>query len=425
MKQQRHLLWLALGIWLLLLLPVTQAAPAEDFTKVTLKNGMVLRYKVMKDKPLVSIYAFFPVGMNQEKEKGIAHLLEHLVFRGGSGYSFQDIADNTSRQGGYFNGFTSFTATAYNYVVPKENFEHALKIFNGSIWKTDFTESTVALERKIVLQELDLDYSQRYQYYPIFRYFYPEFRYSKATVEAITTQNLLEFHQRYYQPGNATYVLAGDFDPKQLIGALEKLSNGYGATQTSPVSLQEFSLPQQDVVESRNLYPYQFQVMMSYEFASLKPEERLLLKFLSYIYGYDSKIDYQRNEYKVYNAITRSVGKKDYFGIYYLERNHPYSDEAFNQEKLNIQKFFRQFEQLDFNKEMRNFIQEIKLEIASSQQSPADAVEYEVQRLINPDNITTDALPILKKLTAKDLKRLLETRFSQSPTSWVLVKTTR
>ncbi|HEY8463371.1 MAG TPA: insulinase family protein, partial [Bacillota bacterium] len=112
------------------IVPAVTAAPRENFEKIVLKNGITVMYKLMKDQPLVSMYAVFPVGTRQEKEKGIAHLMEHLVFRGGSEYTYQDIAKATFWEGGHFNGFTSFYATSYNYVVPKESFDTAFKVFN-------------------------------------------------------------------------------------------------------------------------------------------------------------------------------------------------------------------------------------------------------------------------------------------------------
>jgi predicted Zn-dependent peptidase len=426
-NKKKSLVWLVLAFVLLSNTFLIEAAskPKENFTKVTLKNGLTLMYKTMKDQPMVSMYGVFPIGMSQEKEKGIAHLLEHLVFRGGSGYTFGDITGVTNKAGGQYNGFTSFFATSYNFVVPKEKFATAFKIFNGCIWKPQLLDTEIALEKKIVVHELDMDYSDRYQYYPVFHYFFPEFRYTQETVAAISTQDIKEFHQNYYQPGNVTYIMAGDFDPKLVMAELENITNGYAAQTVPPTTVQPFGLPRQDVVESRNLYPYHYQMMMAYEFSDLTPSERMILKLLSYIYGYDSKIDYLKNDYKIYNMITRSVGNKDYFGNYYLERNHPYSDQAFNEEKANLQKYFRQAKKIDFKKELHNLIEQVKMEVIQSQESAENAVSYEVQRLTNPDNLTIDSLPVLEKLTEKDLDRVIDKYFTKTPTTWILVKTTK
>jgi len=425
MKKQHGLLGFSVltMFCLCLLSPHSIAAPRGKFTKVTLKNGLTVLYQVMKNKPMVSMNVVFPIGMNQEKEKGIAHLIEHLVFRGGGNYTFKEIAGVTIKKGGYFNGFTSFNNTAYNYVVPKDSFVDAIKVFNASIWQTSLTKEAVALEKKIVLHELDMDYAQRYQYYPVFKYFYPEFSYNKVTVNAINLQNLQDFHRKYYQPQDATYVITGDFNPKPLLEELAKLQNGFGAQPDSKAILKEFSLPEKDVVESRNLYPYQYQLLMSYEFNGLTPKEQLILKLLANIYAYDGKINYQRNEYQIYNAISRNVGKKDFFGIYYLERKHRYDATELNSKKASMQKYFREFKQIEFKKEINNLQDMIELAAAKSQASPESAAEYEVQRLVNMDELMIDSLPILKSLKAKDLEAFCTKYFSQPPKCWILVKT--
>lgn len=422
MVEKGKFIWL--GLLLLLVIapfPTLAAAKEElEFTKVNLKNGISLKYKVIKDEPLVSMYAIFPIGMNKEKTKGIAHLMEHLVFRGGSDYGFEDIAAVTSRAGGYFNGFTSFDITAYNYVAPKKNFEEAFKVFNGSIWNTNLSETMIELERKIVVHELDMDYTERLPYYPIFRYFYPEIGYTKETVAAISSQDLHEFHQTYYQPENATYILAGDFDPQMVIAQLEQIANGFGKKETPKEDLVEFSLPDGEVIENNNIYPYHYQLLMGYEIEGISEADRMILKLLAYNYGLNYRIDYYKNQYKFYYTITRTLGEKEFFGIYYLERDQEFSNENLAAEKERMLNFFRQFKKGNFQEQLTNFIELIELEYTSSAKSAVDAVEYEVQR-IQKDSITVDDLPVLKKLSIKDLERVMDRYFNKPPKTWIIV----
>lgn len=424
MADKRRFLWLGL-LLIMFMTPLTTHAASQDeldFKEVVLNNGIKLKYKILKGEPLVSMYSVFPIGMNQEKTKGIAHLMEHLVFRGGAGYNFGDIAANTTRKGGYFNGFTSFSATAYNYVVPKENFQEAFKIFNGSIWNTDLSEAMVALERRIVVHELDMDYAERLSFEPVFRYFYPEITYTKETVDSITPQDLQEFHQDFYQPENATYILAGDFDLEAVIAELEQVTNGFGRREVRQENLNEFSLPAGDWIEARNIYPYHYQLLMAYEMEGLSEADRMVLKLLAYSFGFNHRIDYYNNEYKFYYLLSRTLGNKEFFGIYYLERDRQFSEADLLKEKERMLSFFRQFKKVDFKKVLANFIELIELERVSSAKSPVEAVEYEVQRLTNPDNVTIDDLPVLKKLTEKDLERVMAEYFNKPPQTWILVK---
>lgn len=406
-------------------LPI-QAATDRGFTRVTLKNGLTVIYKVMKNQPQISINAIFPIGFSSEKEKGISHLHEHLVFRGGSEYSFDDIARVTIRDGGQFSGSTGFTATQYNFVVSKENFMQALKIFNDSVWNTNTSESAVALEKKIVLHELDMDYSLRYQYYPILHYLMPEFGYPEAalTYAAINSTDLQKYHRTYYQPENATYILAGDFDPLSMLSELEKISNGYGKGEDIKPEIQVFDIPAQDVEESRNIYPYHYQTMLAYEFDQMPEKDRMVLYLLSLMYGMDYKINYERNEYNYYYVFYRHLGNKNYFGIYYVERNHPFDPEQFKQQKANMLKYFREFKKIDLKQVLENLNQMVELEEAQSQESAESAAQYEVNRLIDPDFITSNNVSLFKKITVKDLERVIDQYFNQPPRTWILVKNT-
>jgi predicted Zn-dependent peptidase len=422
----RGLIWILLLVFVLLG-SVVSAAPRKGkglFEKKVLENGITVLYKTMKDQPKISMYAVIPVGTNYEEsnKKGIAHLLEHLIFRGHGDYTFKDVMEVTSRQGGYFNGFTSFYTTTYNYVVPKEQFEQAFKTFNASLWEPAFESHNVEMEKQIIVHELDLSYSSRYPYYPVIRYFYPEMFHSKETLAGISASDLKAFHQNYYQPQNVTFIIAGDFEPQKVFDELAKVKNGFGAKEVPKVETKMISLPRGEVVETRNLYPFKYQVLMAYELEGLTAKERMVLKLLSFIYGMDFKVDYLKEQYKIYNVVTRTVGNKDFFGIYYLERNNPFSPEEYAKEKQNLKDYFEEFKKIDFKRAVQNLIGLILLEEIYSQATPEDVVEYEVARLTNPDNISVEAIDILKKLTPKDLESVINKYFQAEPTAWILVK---
>jgi predicted Zn-dependent peptidase len=424
MTRRQNFLWLVMAAMLALTSVNAEAKPKEAFRQVTLKNGLHLKYRVMKGTPVVSMAAVIPIGMNYLEKKSIAHLLEHMIFRGSGEYSFPDILDITSRQGGTFSGFTTLYATTYNYVVPNDRFEKAFRVFNSTIWSAALAEPNVALEQKIVLHEADMNYVSRLPGYPLLRYFYPEHSDTPETVYAISVQDLKDFYQSYYQPIHATYIMAGDFDPKPVIDVLEQVKNVYGesAKKISDSVMTHFDLPRQDIVEELNLYPYYYQVLFAYEYSDLSPAERMVLKTLGYLFGYSQRIDYEKNRTREFYAVTRSFGNKDYFGLYYLERNQPFDEESYTDVKANLLKFIRQFKKVDLKKALKDLAFQVELEKTISVQSAADAVEYEIQRLIDPDSITADSLKILKKLSQRDLERLLDKCFTHPPTTCILVK---
>ncbi len=425
MNKRIALFWALIAILMILTpLRAAKASTQEGFKKITLSNGLTLNYKIMKDQPMISMYAVVPIGMNREREKGIAHLLEHMIFRGGGGYNFVDVMNVTNRQGGTFSGFTTFYATTYNYVVPKDKFDEAFNVFNANLWSSNLAASDLALEKKIVLHESEMSYSQRLSFYPVIKYFYPETNYSEATVNAITDSELKEFYQSYYQPDNVTYFMAGDFDPNIVIKRLQQLKNVYGEKEVPVSAIKEYELPQKVIVESRNIYPYQYQIMLAYEFDGLDQSERMVLKVLSYLYGYNFRIDYEKNEFKDYYLVTRSIGNKEYFGLYHSESTHPYEESSLTEVKTALLKLLRQFKKTDLSKERKVMTKLVKIEQLDSNKTAAASVEYEVQRLIDPENITVDSLEILEKLQNKDLEKVIEKCFAQPPKATIIIKST-
>jgi predicted Zn-dependent peptidase len=400
------------------------AKPKDTFQQVTLKNGLKLMYRVMKGEPTVSMCAVIPIGMNYTGKKSIAHLTEHMIFRGSEIYSFSDILNVTSRQGGTFSGFTTFKATTYNFVVPQANFDAAFQVFNSMLWSATLKEHDFTLEQKIVLHEADMNYASRLPGYSVLRYFYPEHSDTPETVYGIAAQDLKDFYQSYYQPANATYIMAGDFQPEAVIAELERLKNVYGESskKISDSIIKEFELPQGEIVAEKNLYPYHYQVLLGYQFSGLSPADRMVLQILGYLYGSTYRIDYQKNEFQKYYVLNRSVGDRDYFGMYYLERNHPYHEESVQQSKANLLKFIRQFRKVDLKKARKNMAFLVELERIQSERSAAGAVEYELQRLTETENITVDSLAVLNKLSQRDLERVINKYFVQPPTTCVIVK---
>jgi len=280
------------------------------------------------------------------------------------------------------------------------------------------------LEQKIVVHEAEMNFASRLTMYPVLHYFYPENNDTVTTVNAITHQDLKDYYQSFYQPSNITYIIAGDFQPDTVIAALKQAKNIYGPSdiKISDVTIKGFDLPHQAVVEKRNIYPYQFQILLAYKFKGLSPEERLVLRVLSYLYGETNRIDYEHNELRDYYVAMRSVGNEDFFGLYYLEKDRPYNEQICNQEKANLLKFIRQFKKADFKKQLKMVTFQVNLERAQSNDSTENAVDYELQRLTDPEDITVDTLKILNKLNNKDLTRVIDKCFSEPPSLSVLVK---
>src|SRR5712692_12116575 len=118
------------GFLLSLAVTVDRPATASDITRATLKNG--LRVVIVRNTlaPVVTTEINYLVGSNEAPEgfPGMAHALEHMMFRGSPGLSSAQLSNLIAAMGGNFNAATQQTVTQYFFSVPASDLEIALNV---------------------------------------------------------------------------------------------------------------------------------------------------------------------------------------------------------------------------------------------------------------------------------------------------------
>ena len=125
--------------------------------KVTeLENGIRVVSDKMESVESVSLGAWFAVGTRNEQEdvNGVAHLLEHMAFKGTKRRSSVEIAEEIELVGGYLNAYTSREQTAYYAKVLKDDTGLAIDILGDILQNSTFEEQELKRERGVVLQEI-------------------------------------------------------------------------------------------------------------------------------------------------------------------------------------------------------------------------------------------------------------------------------
>lgn len=205
-----------------------------SWTFGTLPNG--LRYAVKKnDVPAgqVAIRVRIDAGALNEadNERGFAHLIEHLSFRGSTFVPDGEAKRIWQRFGVSFgsdsNATTSATQTAYVLDLPNVTpaaLDESVKILSGMMRAPRITEAALTAERAIVLAEMREGSGAQAQFGDAQReHFFQGQRLAKRptigvpeTLQSATAPALQAFHKRWYRPENAVVVMAGDMDPAKL-----------------------------------------------------------------------------------------------------------------------------------------------------------------------------------------------------------------
>src|SRR5262245_31279826 len=201
--------------------------PQMTFRDRTLPNGLRVLSVVDKSSPSVAINVWYHVGSKDDpnQRSGFAHLFEHIMFKSTKNMKAEMMDRLTEDVGGQNNAFTADDVTVYWEVVPSHYLETLLWAEADRLAGLTVDEENFHSERAVVQEE----YRQSVLAPPYGKFFYAlqtksftTHPYKRPTIgsiedlDAATIENVRKFHETYYRPDNATLVVVGDFDPRQL-----------------------------------------------------------------------------------------------------------------------------------------------------------------------------------------------------------------
>ncbi|OGB84643.1 hypothetical protein A3F66_00050 [candidate division TM6 bacterium RIFCSPHIGHO2_12_FULL_32_22] len=218
---------------IILLLTVTAVNGIPEFKEYTLKNGLKVVVQPSPNTPDVSIKLYYHVGSKDEKEseKGLAHLLEHMIFKGTQKLSETDIDLAASKLSGWCNANTYYDRTCYEFNLPKRHWQEALPILADCMTNCRFQDDHLNSEFKAVIQELKMgrDNPGHPMFFRIMNNIFPDHPYHfpvigyKQDIWNVTGKDLHKFYKKHYLPNNAILVVVGDVDSEEVSTLSEKL----------------------------------------------------------------------------------------------------------------------------------------------------------------------------------------------------------
>jgi zinc protease len=218
-----------------------KAAPSTAVLKVApvvyrerrLANGLQVITVETHSSPTVSVHVAYHVGSRDDPpgRSGFAHLFEHMMFKSTAYLRAEQFDRLTEDVGGANNASTGDDMTEYHEVVPSNHLETLLWAEAERMMNLKVDDANFKSERAVVEEE----YRQRVLAAPYGRLFnafssasYVEHPYKRPGIgsiedlEAATLSDVVAFHSRHYRPDNATLVVVGDFEQKQLDAWIDK-----------------------------------------------------------------------------------------------------------------------------------------------------------------------------------------------------------
>src|ERR1700755_2285081 len=214
----------------------------------TLQNG--LQVVVIPDHrtPGVTQMIWYKVGSADETpgKSGLAHFLEHLMFKGASKHPAGEFSQTVLRIGGNENAFTSTDYTGYFQRVPREQLPRMMEFEADRMTGLILKDENVLPERGVVLEE----YNMRVANNPearlteqIMAALYLNHPYGRPVIgwhqeiEKLDRQDALAFYKRFYAPNNAILVIAGDVDVNEVRPLAEQTFGKVAAQPAIPARL--------------------------------------------------------------------------------------------------------------------------------------------------------------------------------------------
>src|ERR1700730_13701328 len=207
--------------------------PRLDYRDRTLANGLRVLTSQDPSSPTVAIQVWYHVGSKDDpnSRSGFAHLFEHIMFKSTKNMKSEMMDRLTEDVGGFNNAFTNDDNTVYYEVVPSNYLETLLWAEGDRLSGLNVDDANFKSERDVVKEEyrqsvLAAPYG-RFEYLLQQRSFlqHPYKRPTIGSIEDLDAASLTDvqaFHNTYYRPDNATLVVGGDFDQKQLDAWVDK-----------------------------------------------------------------------------------------------------------------------------------------------------------------------------------------------------------
>ncbi len=200
-----------------------------EFFERKLKNGITVIME-KREVPVVSLSITNPFGgaFEESKIKGIAHVIEHLLFTGTKTRTHEDISREIEKKGGILNAFTANEATSYWFKLPSEHVFAGLDIIIDMLNNPKFDEKKFEKEKRVILEEIKMchDDPQRFVFDLIERNLYDKpfgdgIIGFKETVSALDRDFVKKYFEDHYSPENYIVTIVGSANFDKICKYLE------------------------------------------------------------------------------------------------------------------------------------------------------------------------------------------------------------
>ncbi len=218
--------------------------PVREIERAKLANGVRIVTEVMPYVRSVSLGVWIGTGSRIERgpENGLSHFLEHMVFKGTTTRSAEDIAKSVDSVGGGLDAFTSKELVSFNTKVLDEHLPLALDILSDLVLNPVLRPEDIEKEKGVILEEIKMEADQ--PEFVLHETFISNFWKghglgkpilgTRETVKKFEREMLLDFYSRVYSPSNILITAAGNLDHENIVKLISERFAGLAAREPIP-----------------------------------------------------------------------------------------------------------------------------------------------------------------------------------------------
>ncbi|MDU5491565.1 M16 family metallopeptidase [Clostridium perfringens] len=261
-----------------------------DENTIILPNGLKV-ITIKKDTRLASINIGVNIGSlyEDEKELGMSHFVEHMLFKGTKNRSNEQLNRELEFLGGDYNAYTDYISTVYSITCLDEEFEKGIELLSDMVLNSSFDEKEMKKEKGVVLSEIksdkddieDLSISRTHEYAFDKSALRNSIAGTEEHVKGFKRKQVYDFYKKYYTPDNCVIVTVSAFSHEQMQKIITDLfGNWEGKSHKKAKIIKEEN---KDIVKTT--YKSQIEqgtVTYLYAFKEVCEKDKLPLKILSY-----------------------------------------------------------------------------------------------------------------------------------------------
>lgn len=393
-----------------------------DINKTKLKNGLSIIKVHLPSFHSVTNFLVIRSGSRYEtpQTNGIAHFLEHMVFKGTKSFKdTQSIAEAIESIGGYFNAWTANDHTAYWNTVPQSQWKRGLQVPSELAFAPVLPEGDLERERGVIIEEIrminddparlvdDLLGTILFPDHPLGRTILgPE-----SVINTVTIEDFKKYHKEHYAPSQAAYVVVGNLDNKDIDGEIKKLLGHLKPTEVSkPEYVSENSKASVKLLSKKTDQTH-FMLAVSDKSLGLVKQERFTAMVLNAVLGrgMSSRLFLNIREKKgLAYAIVSYFNAFEDVGLIQV-----YGGVNTGKIKLTLKAIDVEFEKLMNEKVAGLELEKAKALIMGSydlsSDKPVDIARwYGANALLGARETYEEAKELIKKVTAEDVQDLAQ-----------------